>query len=121
MRRIGQSGCGAAERRSGSHGFCLRSRAALARSRGDEHRADDLAADEAVPMFFRMGRDGAAMRAALADAPGPSAPALPRRGRRPVAAGAVPAATVARFRRAYWFDNRHWRTPPPVPPNALAP
>lgn len=82
---------------------------------------DDLPADEVVPMFFRMGRDGAAVRDALVDAPGRLHPRC-----RDDAVGLslqepVPAATIARFRHVYWFDNHHWRTPPVVPPNAPSP
>jgi hypothetical protein len=75
---------------------------------------DDLAADEVVPMFFRMGRDGPAMRAMLVDAPRRLHPRC-----RSEAAGfalqePVPDATLPRFQRTYWFDNRHWRDTPPV-------
>ena len=82
---------------------------------------DDLPADEVVPMFFRMGRDDAAMRAALVDAP-----ARLHARCRDEAVGLslqepVPAATSARFGRTYWFDNHHWRSPPAVPSTASSP
>ena len=73
---------------------------------------DDLAADEVVPMFFRMGRDGPALRALLADDPA----RLHARCRDEAAGFSLqePAAHRA-YRRTYWFDNRHWRTSPPPP------
>ena len=71
---------------------------------------DGLEADEVVPMFFRMGRDGPAMRALLADAP----QRLHARCRDDAAGFSLQEpftpATVAGFRRTYWFDNHHWRT-----------
>jgi hypothetical protein len=77
---------------------------------------DGLAADEVVPMFFRMGRDGGALRAMLVDNPDRLHPRC-----RGEAVGfslqePFPEATVTRFRRTYWFDNRHWRTPLPASP-----
>jgi len=76
---------------------------------------DDLPADEVVPMFFRMGRDGPAMRTLLAGSPARLHPrcrgeAIGRSLQEPFADAALPA-----FRRTYWFDNRHWTLPSPTP------
>lgn len=73
---------------------------------------DGLAADEVVPMFFRMGRDNRALRAIVADRPQLLHP-LCRAG----SAGfsrqeAFAEATTARYRRTYWFDERGWRDSP---------
>jgi len=80
---------------------------------------DGLAADEVVPMFFRMGRDGQALRGLLVNDPDH----LQARCRGEAAGFSLQepfaAATTARFRRTYWFDNRHWRATPdyPLPPS----
>ena len=78
---------------------------------------DGLEADEVVPMFFRMGRDGPALRALLADSPD----RLNARCRREAAGFALQEpfapATVAGYRRTYWFDNHHWRVPSPAASN----
>lgn len=70
---------------------------------------DELPVDEVVPMFFRMGRDGAALRHLLADEP----QRLHRQCRQGSAGFSVQepvdAATVARYDRSYWFDDRRWR------------
>ena len=80
---------------------------------------DGLAADEVVPMFFRMGRDGSALRTILIENPD----RLHGRCRGEAVGFALqepfPDATVARFRRTYWFDNRHWRSP--LPDSSLSP
>ena len=73
---------------------------------------DDLPADEVVPMFFRMGRDGPAMREMLVAEPDRlharcRGEAIGRSLQEP-----FPATTLPSFRRTYWFDNRQWRTPP---------
>jgi hypothetical protein len=70
---------------------------------------DGLAADEVVPMFFRMGRDNAALRGIVASRPQLLHPAC-----RSGSAGFsrqepfAPAVT-ARYRRTYWFDEKGWR------------
>lgn len=69
---------------------------------------DGLEAEEIVPMFFRMGRDGPAIRRLLEDSPQALHPRC-----RSGAAGfsprePLPDAVVARYGRAYWFD-RHPR------------
>lgn len=70
---------------------------------------DDLPADEVVPMFFRMGADAAEMRRLLVEAPH----RLHRRCRQGAAGFSmqepVDAATVSRYARTYWFDDRRWR------------
>lgn len=70
---------------------------------------DGLAADEVVPMFFRMGRDNAALRGVVARQPAALHP-LCRAG----SAGfsrqeAFPAEVAARYRRTYWFDETAWK------------
>jgi hypothetical protein len=70
---------------------------------------DDLAADEVVPMFFRMGRDGAAMRALLDNSPS-TLHARCRAG----SAGFSPQeafapGVAARYRKIYWFDLHAWK------------
>lgn len=70
---------------------------------------DGLPADEVVPMFFRMGRDNAPLRALVAQQPAALHP-LCRAG----SAGfsrqeAFPRAVTARYRRTYWFDETGWR------------
>jgi hypothetical protein len=70
---------------------------------------DGLAADEVVPMFFRMGRDGAAMRALLEQSPA-SLHASCRAG----SAGFSPQEPfgrqiVERYRKIYWFDRHAWK------------
>ncbi len=82
---------------------------------------DGLDADEVVPMFFRMGRDGPALRALLADTP----ERLDARCRNGAAGFALqePFAppTVAAYRRTYWFDNAHWRAPSPAASSSTRP
>ena len=70
---------------------------------------DGLAADEVVPMFFRMGRDNASLRAIVAQQPA----ALHRLCRSGSAGFSrqeyfAPAVT-ARYRRTYWFDETAWK------------
>jgi hypothetical protein len=73
---------------------------------------DGLAADEVVPMFFRMGRDNQALRGIVAARPALLHP-LCRAG----SAGfsrqeAFPPVVAARYRRTFWFDERGWRESP---------
>jgi hypothetical protein len=73
---------------------------------------DGLAADEVVPMFFRMGRDNAPLRAIVAQRPEVLHP-LCRAG----SAGfsrqeKFPDEVAGRYRRTYWFDERGWKDPP---------
>lgn len=70
---------------------------------------DGLAADEVVPMFFRMGRDNAPLRGIVARQPAALHP-LCRAG----SAGfsrqeAFPGEVTARYRRTYWFDETAWK------------
>lgn len=70
---------------------------------------DGLAADEVVPMFFRMGRDSAPLRGIVARQPAALHP-LCRAG----SAGfsrqeAFPREVTARYRRTYWFDETAWK------------
>lgn len=73
---------------------------------------DGLAADEVVPMFFKMGRDGTAIRTLVALNPAALHP-LCRAG----SAGFSPQepferAVVARYAQTYWFDYHGWRPTP---------
>ncbi|GGX81669.1 hypothetical protein GJV26_24995 [Massilia dura] len=70
---------------------------------------DGLAADEVVPMFFRMGRDNAALRDIVATRPAVLHPAC-----RASAAGfsrqePYPRHVTVRYRRTYWFDETAWK------------
>jgi hypothetical protein len=70
---------------------------------------DGLAADEVVPMFFRMGKDGAALRELVEHAPQSLHPSC-----RGGSAGFSPQEpfseqTIGRYRRSYWFDYHAWR------------
>lgn len=70
---------------------------------------DGLAADEVVPMLFRLGRDGGRLRTLWADAP----QRLHPRCRGPALGIAtpepLPAAVLARYSRLYVFDRHQWR------------
>ncbi len=70
---------------------------------------DDLAADEVVPMFFKMGRDNVALRDVVAQQPMVLHPTC-RKG----SAGfsrqePFPPAVIARYAQTYWFDYHGWR------------
>lgn len=70
---------------------------------------DDLAADEVVPMFFRMGKDSAAMRAVLEQSPDTLHPSC-----RAHSAGFSPQepfarAVAERYAKNYWFDRYAWK------------
>jgi hypothetical protein len=70
---------------------------------------DGLAADEVVPMFFRMGPDSAAMRAIVEQSP-QTLHASCRNG----SAGFSPQEAFApevaqRYKKLYWFDRHAWR------------
>lgn len=70
---------------------------------------DGLAADEVVPMFFRMGKDGAALRELVERAPQSLHPRC-----RGGSAGFSPQEpfseqATGRYRRTYWFDYHAWR------------
>ncbi len=73
---------------------------------------DGLAANEVVPMFFKMGRDGQAVRALVAQQPSALHP-LCRAG----SAGFSPQepfdrAVIARYAQTYWFDYHGWKRKP---------
>jgi hypothetical protein len=70
---------------------------------------DGLPADEVVPMFFRMGRDNAPLRAIVARQPAVLHP-LCRAGSAGFSRQEPFARDVtARYRRTYWFDETAWR------------
>lgn len=70
---------------------------------------DGLPADEVVPMFFRMGRDNAPLRAIVAHRPETLHP-LCRAGSAGFSLQEPFARDVAaRYRRTYWFDERGWK------------
>jgi len=72
---------------------------------------DGLAADEVVPMFFRMGRDNAPLRAIVARQPAALHP-LCRAGSAGFSRQEPFAREVtARYRRTYWFDEKGWKDP----------
>jgi hypothetical protein len=70
---------------------------------------DGLGADEVVPMFFRMGRDNAALRGIVASRPQQLHPAC--RGGSAGFSRQEPFAdpVIGRYRRTYWFDEKGWR------------
>jgi hypothetical protein len=73
---------------------------------------DGLAADEVVPMFFKMGRDSAALRTVVAQQPSTLHPRC-----RAGSAGfspqePFPATVIARYTQTYWFDYHGWTTAP---------
>jgi hypothetical protein len=78
---------------------------------------DGLAADEVVPMFFRMGRDSATMRKLLEQSP-----ATLHASCRAGSAGFSPqepfvSRITERYRKTYWFDMHAWkRAPSDLPP-----
>lgn len=70
---------------------------------------DGLAADEVVPMFFRMGRDNAQMRQIVEHTP-----QLLHASCRQGSAGFAPQEpfapqVIARYRKTYWFDRYAWK------------
>ena len=70
---------------------------------------DGMPADEVVPMFFKMGRDGQALRTIIAQQPS-SLHRLCRSG----SAGFSPQEpferkVVARYAHTYWFDYHGWK------------
>jgi hypothetical protein len=70
---------------------------------------DGLAADEVVPMFFRMGRDSAVLREIVARQPATLHP-LCRGGSAGFSRQEKFSADVAaRYRRTYWFDETAWK------------
>jgi hypothetical protein len=71
---------------------------------------DDLAADDVVPMFFRMGRDNLALRSIVERHPERLHPHC-----RSGSAGfslqePFPAAVTARYLQTWWFDEQGWKT-----------
>jgi hypothetical protein len=77
---------------------------------------DGLAADEIVPMFFRMGRDSAALRRIVEDSPKTLHPSC-----RTGSAGfspqePFPAGVAQRYATTYWFDRHAWRGSPSTSP-----
>lgn len=73
---------------------------------------DGLAANEVVPMFFKMGRDNAAVRNLVAHSPETLHPVC-----RSGSAGFSPQEpfareVVARYTHTYWFDYHGWRKSP---------
>ncbi|NRR29438.1 hypothetical protein HSX11_04485 [Oxalobacteraceae bacterium] len=76
---------------------------------------DELDADEVVPMFFRMGRDSAALRTIIEHSP-----ALLHARCRSGSAGFSPQEAfapqvAARYTRRYWFDQHAWKQAATVP------
>jgi hypothetical protein len=72
---------------------------------------DGLAANEVVPMFFKMGRDSKALRELVARQPAVLHP-LCRTG----SAGFSPQEpfdrnVIARYANTYWFDYHGWKQP----------
>lgn len=81
---------------------------------------DNLAADEVVPMFFRMGRDSAALRAIVGQSP-QTLHASCRSG----SAGFSPQeafapAVTQRYQKIYWFDRHAWRRAGTTPTTSMS-
>lgn len=70
---------------------------------------DALAADEVVPMFFRMGRDSAALRAVVARHPATLHPSCRNGSAGFARQEAFPQEVTARYQRTYWFDETAWK------------
>lgn len=78
---------------------------------------DGLAADEVVPMFFRMGRDSDRLRRLLHDDPGKLNPRC-RNGAIGLARQELAFHDLApRYARRYWYDYRGWKEVTPWPPS----
>lgn len=70
---------------------------------------DSIEADEVVPMFFRMGRDNAALRELLVRQPDTLHPAC-RSGVAGFSRQEVfPRQVTLRYGRTYWFDENAWK------------
>jgi len=81
---------------------------------------DGLAADEVVPMFFRMGRDSAALRAIVEQSPQTLHPSC-----RSGSAGFSPQEAFApevtqRYQKIYWFDRHAWRHAGTTPTTSMS-
>lgn len=70
---------------------------------------DDLAADEVVPMFFRMGKDSAAMRAILEQSPTTLHASCRARSAGFSPQEPVTRAVSQRYAKQYWFDRYAWK------------
>ncbi|HEY4370395.1 MAG TPA: hypothetical protein VGN52_00515 [Burkholderiales bacterium] len=68
-----------------------------------------LAADEVVPMYFRMGRDSARLRAIVAGQPRLLAARCNAAAGFSMQEPFAPEVT-ARYPRTYWFDDLRWKT-----------
>ncbi|MFO1217894.1 MAG: hypothetical protein U1E89_05855 [Burkholderiaceae bacterium] len=83
---------------------------------------DRLAADEVVPMLYRLGRQAERWRERFVD---PAAAGLARRCRGPAMGFATndppPVALLHRVARPYWFDESAWSNPSHPPPALLQP
>lgn len=73
---------------------------------------DGLAADEVVPMAFRMGRDGDALRALWRDAPGTLHPKCRTQALGVATVEPLPAQVTQRYGKLYVFDRRGWHGVP---------
>lgn len=67
-----------------------------------------LAADEVVPMFFRMGEASEGYRERLIAAPESLAPRCRQQAVGLAKQEPVPAHVSARYQRRYWFNYRNW-------------
>jgi hypothetical protein len=70
---------------------------------------DSLAADEVVPMFFRMGRESARWRELVEERPARLHPRCRAGSAGFSAQEAMSDGVVRRYARSYWFDDRRWR------------
>ena len=70
---------------------------------------DSLAADEVVPMAFRMGKDAAALRALWRDTPGRLHPRCRGTALGVATVEPLPAEVTRRYAKLYVFDRRGWR------------
>jgi hypothetical protein len=70
---------------------------------------DGLAADEVVPMFFRMGKDGPALRELIERAPQSLHPRCRGASAGFSAQEPFPDQVSGRYERTYWFDYHAWK------------
>jgi hypothetical protein len=82
---------------------------------------DGLAADEVVPMAFRMGRDSAALRAIWLDEPARLHPKCRSQALGVATVEPLPQEVTQRYGKVYVFDRRAWHDATRQPQQQRAP